>query len=341
MSQQALVGGLAVLAVVTGVLGAWGGYRVGYDKAALEARVALAEKETELAKSQAAAPGGKAEGKGEKAEKPKFEPTELALEELAPLVPGLSALTGSKQQTALYVLNNTVGGCSPCVDQAYSLGKCIQREPKLLDRALCANLATLGRRLVEQAGAGKSPDDVRAAVDFPQGWYPFVVPQDAPSKGRTDAPITLVEISDFQCPYCKKSQPNVKAVLDKYGADVRIVFVHQPLAMHKMARPAAIAAAAANRQGKFWEFHDALFASQGLDEGKIVGIAESLRLDMSRWEADRKSVEVDQAVQRNQDLANKWKFTSTPTFLVNGYRVKGAQPPEAFGRIIDLELKER
>jgi predicted DsbA family dithiol-disulfide isomerase len=340
MSQHGLVGGLAVLAVATGALGAWGGYRVGYDKAALEARVALAEKEAELARSQAAAPAT-GEGRGERADKPKFEPTEMVAEELGSLVPGLSGLTGTRLQTALYVLNNTVGGCPPCIDQAYSLGKCIQREPKLLDRKLCANLPTLSRRLVEEAGAGKGPDDVRAAVDFPQGWYPFEIPEDVPSKGRKDAPITMVEISDFQCPYCKKSQANVKAVLDKYGSDVRMVFVHQPLAMHKMARPAAVAAAAADRQGKFWEFHDALFASQGLDEGKIVGIAEALHLDMRRWEDDRKSVAVDQAVQRDQDLASRWKFTSTPTFLINGYRVKGAQPPEAFDRIIDLELKER
>jgi protein-disulfide isomerase len=181
---------------------------------------------------------------------------------------------------------------------------------------------------------------MRSSLEFSHPWIPLDV-AGSPAKGPADAPITIIEYSDYQCPYCKKAQPSMKALQAKYGDRLRIVFMNQPLAMHAMARPAAIAAHAAEKQGKFWEYHDALFESEGIDEEKLVGIARALDLNMSKWESDRKSTEIDALVAADVARAEKWKITSTPTFFVNGYKVKGAQPPEFFERIIEAELADR
>ncbi len=342
MSQNSTVFGMLAFALLLGGVGSYGGYKVGYDRASLEAKVELAAKDKEIADAKtaaAAAPKGDGEGGGKK-DKPAFEPTDYTADTLAALVPDIGTLRGEAQTKAVYAFNNVVGACAPCVDQQYSLGKCIERAPKLLDKSLCANLPTLSRRVVRLAKQEKSPDEIRSAVDFGQPWLPLD-PSTAPSLGKADAPITIIEYSDFQCPYCKKAQPNVKAVEAKYGDKVRIVFMNQPLAMHKMARPAALAAMAADKQGKFWEYHDALFSSQGLDEERLVAIAKEVGLNVPKWESDRKSTDVDAAVAADQARAEKWKITSTPTFFVNGYKIKGAQPPEAFERIIEAELADR
>jgi protein-disulfide isomerase len=110
--------------------------------------------------------------------------------------------------------------------------------------------------------------------------------------------------------------------------------------MHKAAIPAAKAATAAHLQGKFWEFHDALFAAPKLDDDEYKKIASGLGINLSRWEQDRASLPVDKAVQADMQKMGKMGITSTPMFFVNGYRVKGAQPPDAFARIIDAELAD-
>lgn len=343
MTQNSTVFGLLAFALLLAGLAGYGGYTVGHKQAELEAQATLAAKDAELAAAKSApAPRGGADG-GEapaKKEKPAFEPTDYTAEQLAAWVPEVADLRGEAQTKAVYAFNNIVGSCVPCMDQQYSIGKCLERAPKLLDKSLCANMPKLARRVVRLARQEKSPDELRAGAEFSQPWLP-IEPGDAPSKGPADAPIVLVEYSDFQCPYCKKAQPSMKALEEKYGDKLRVVFMNQPLAMHKMARPAAVAAAAADEQGKFWEYHDALFASEGLDEDRLVAIAKELKLDMGRWEKARKSTDVDAAVAADIARAEKWKITSTPTFLVNGYKVKGAQPPEFFERIIEAELADR
>ncbi len=342
MNQNSTVFGLLAFALLLAGLAGYGGYTVGHKQASLEAAAELTKKDAELSAARAApAPRGGGEGEGAaKKEKPEFVPTDYTAEQLTGLVPELGELGGEAQTRAVYALNNIVGSCVPCMDQQYSMGKCLERAPKLLDKSMCANMPRLARRVVRMARQEKSPDDIRAGAEFSQPWLP-IEPGDAPSKGRADAPITLIEYSDFQCPYCKKAQPNIKALEAKYGDKLRVVFMNQPLAMHKMARPAALAALAADKQGKFWEYHDAIFAAEGLDDAKLVTLAGQVGLDVPRWEKDRASTEVDAAVAADAARAEKWKITSTPTFLVNGYKVKGAQPPEFFDRIIEAELAER
>lgn len=336
MSQNATVFGLLGFALLLGGAGAYGGYRVGYDRASLEAQVKLAERVV----AEPAAPAAPREGDGGgKKEKPEFVPTTLTTADLQEYVPSLSGLSGDAEAKALYVLNNVVGACVPCFDQQYSIGKCLQREPKLLDKTLCADTKTVAERVVRLAKANKSPDEIREQTEFSQPWVPLDV-TGRPSKGNANARVTIVEYSDFQCPYCKKAQPNIKAIEEKYGDKVRFVFMHQPLQMHKLARPAALAAAAADKQGKFWEFHDALFEAEGFSEASFPEIAASIGLNVKRWEEDRNSMEIDKLVSEDVRTAEKWKITSTPSFFVNGYKVKGAVSPEFFSRIIDAELAD-
>ena len=314
---------------------AYGGFKYGYDKASLEAKAALVQKDKEIADAKAAArAGGDGGGKGAKTP---FAPSTLTADALA-TVPGLSGLAADEQEKAVYILNNVQGACQPCMDTGRSLGQCFLDMNKLLDQKVCANIPRLLKRVTNLADSGASPDDIRAVVDLGV-WIPLDV-GNAPTRGPKTAPIRIIEISDFQCPYCKKSQDTLHQLDAKYGDKLLWAFVNLPLQMHKMAGPAAKAAMAAHLQGKFWPFADALFASQAMDENAVKGIATQLELNVPKWEEDRASLPVDQAVQADMQRAGKLGITSTPTFFVNGYKVKGAQPVDAFARIIDAELAD-
>jgi protein-disulfide isomerase len=158
-----------------------------------------------------------------------------------------------------------------------------------------------------------------------------------PSLGPEDAPITVVEFSDFQCPFCAKLAPTIHGLPDRHG-DVRVVFRQLPLPKHAAARPAAAAALAAHRQGKFWELHDALFAHEGkIDEDDIEDAAEAIGLDMERWEADRADPAIEQMIAEDEALARQLGVSGTPASFVNGMFVSGAQPAEAFDAVIEKE----
>jgi protein-disulfide isomerase len=162
----------------------------------------------------------------------------------------------------------------------------------------------------------------------------------SPAKGPANAPVEIVEFSDFQCPYCLAAHPTVQRVLDTYGDRVRFVYRNYPLPNHPNARPAAEAAQCANSQGRFWPYHDRLFADQSkLGDADLKRTAAELGLDASRFNAcldshQFKSV-VDADLQAGQDAG----ITGTPAFFINGRELTGAQPYEQFQRIIDEELQ--
>jgi protein-disulfide isomerase len=163
----------------------------------------------------------------------------------------------------------------------------------------------------------------------------------SPAKGPADAPITIVEFSDFQCPYCSRVGPTLNQVLEEYPEQVRVVYKHLPLSFHKQALPAAKASAAAARPGKFWEMHDLLFQNQrNLSEVALRGYAKQLGLDMEQFEKDIASPEVAKEVEADVLLARSLGVTGTPGFFVNGRFLSGAQPYTAFKAKIDAELKE-
>jgi protein-disulfide isomerase len=158
------------------------------------------------------------------------------------------------------------------------------------------------------------------------------------AKGPADALVTIVESSDFECPFCKRAAPTLKQVEEAYAGKIRVVFKHNPLPMHPNAIPAAKAAEAAGAQGKFWQMHDALFASASLDRAAIDKAAADLRLDMKAFAAAFESPRAADRIKSDQDLVRGVGAGGTPTFFINGRKLVGAQPFERFKAVIDAEL---
>lgn len=162
----------------------------------------------------------------------------------------------------------------------------------------------------------------------------------SPSKGPENARVTLVLFTDFECPYCRKVEPLLEQVLKRYPNDVKLVFKNMPLQFHKFADPSARAALAAEEQGKFWEFHDELFAVEKLDEAVIDEIAEKLSLDIEKWKKDMTSPTVLNKLRRDMQDAQNAGVTGTPTIFVNGRLLK-QRSMQGFQQIIDEELNKK
>jgi len=164
--------------------------------------------------------------------------------------------------------------------------------------------------------------------------------QGAPVRGATEAAVTVVEFSDFQCPFCKQAHPTLAQVLERYRGKVRLVYRDFPLeGLHPQARRAAEAARCARDQGKFWEFHDLLFTnSPQAADGDLKRYATQTGLDVTKFEGCLASGVHKAAVQRDIDEGTRLGVTGTPAFFVNGRPLSGAQPFEAFARMIDEEL---
>jgi protein-disulfide isomerase len=163
-----------------------------------------------------------------------------------------------------------------------------------------------------------------------------------PARGPANAPIQIVEFSDFECPFCFRANPTIAQVMSTYGDRVRLVYRHYPLPNHPNARPAAEAAACANEQGKFWEYHDRLFASQArLGAADLKQHAAELGLDAATFNACVDARKFQQDVEADMDAAQALGVSGTPHFFINGRALSGAQPFENFKAIIDEELARR
>lgn len=160
----------------------------------------------------------------------------------------------------------------------------------------------------------------------------------SPSMGPEDAPVTIVIFDDFECPYCAKAEPLIKSVVNSYKNQVKLVFKHFPLRMHKNATSAAIASIAADKQGKFWPFHDLLFANYNkLSDKKITKLAEQAGLDMVRFSTDRADPRLQQQLAADQQEGRKAGVRGTPTIFING-RLLPQRSKEAFEQMIKAEL---
>jgi protein-disulfide isomerase len=166
-----------------------------------------------------------------------------------------------------------------------------------------------------------------------------VVDATGPSKGKEGAPITIVEFSDFECPFCVRAEPTVKQVLDTYGDKVRLVYRDFPLPMHAKAPKAAEAAHCAGDQGKYWDMHERLFAANGkIDVPELKKYAGELKLDTAKFDKCLDSGEKAKLVEANKKAGEDAGVTGTPAFFINGHPLSGAQPFDAFKTIIDQEL---
>jgi protein-disulfide isomerase len=161
-----------------------------------------------------------------------------------------------------------------------------------------------------------------------------------PVRGTAQAKVTVVEFSDFHCPFCKRVQPTLTQLLSKYPNDVRLVYKHMPLdQLHPQARRAAEASWCAQQQGKFWEYHDLLYAGEPAgSEPALSALAGRAGLDPSTYQQCMASGKAAAEVQKQVEEGAKYGINGTPGFFVNGRFLNGAVPLETFVQVVEEEL---
>ena len=163
-----------------------------------------------------------------------------------------------------------------------------------------------------------------------------------PAKGPATAPVTIVEFSDFQCPFCGRLTPTLKQVEQKYGDKVRLVFRQYPLPFHQYAQKAAEASLCAADQGKFWEMHDALFANQqALAVEQLKAKAAELGLNAEQFNSCLDSGKTAAAIQADMKEGSSVGVNGTPAMFINGRFINGAVPLEQITSVIDDELRRK
>ena len=165
------------------------------------------------------------------------------------------------------------------------------------------------------------------------------VAADGPTRGDAKAPVTIVEFSDYQCPFCGRAEESVKKVLENYKGKVRVVFRDFPLPFHDKAPKASEAAHCAGDQGKYWEMHEKLFANQqALDVAQLKDHAKGIGLDTGKFDKCLDSGEKAKIVESSKKAGEEAGVSGTPAFFINGRPLSGAQPYEKFKEVIDNEL---
>ena len=204
----------------------------------------------------------------------------------------------------------------------------------------------VGSRSSTDSGAAEAPaEEAKAADKFADDVERFKVPVTSaqPSKGPKDALVTIVEFSEFQCPFCARVLPTMKQITDNYGDKVRIVWRNNPLAFHNNAGPAATLAMEAFAQGgndKFWEVHDVLFQNQkALTRPQLEEYAKNAGLDLDKVKKALDEGTHAKVIGDDQAVASQFGARGTPYFFVNGRQLRGAMPFNSFKTIIDDEIK--
>jgi len=252
----------------------------------------------------------------------------------------MSSLSPAQKATALKLLRarDCTCGCG------MKVAECRVKDPN------CFYSKGLASVMIASIKAGKSEKEALADAEASRFAHPpehklledpIEVPTaGAPETGPNDAPITLIEFTDFQCPYCAMATPQLQAVLKAYPTQVRLFFKEFPLDIHSQAALAAAAAVAAQKQGKFWPMHDALFASHtDLRRPTILALASAIGLDMKRFEVDIDSPEVRKAVVHDLEDGQNAGVMSTPTIFIDGQHYNGNIKLETLKPILDAELK--
>ncbi len=197
-----------------------------------------------------------------------------------------------------------------------------------------------GQSPAERAARARLPiPGVKRAI--PGVVYPITV-GNAPSKGPADAPVVVIEYSDFQCPYCKRAHDTMKELLARFPGKIRLVFKNHPLPnLHKHAQLAAEAALAAGAQGKFWEMYDLLFGFQdALTRDDLDTYAESLGLDMVQFNYDLATGRFREQIRRETQEVLAIGATGVPAIFVNGLYIKGAKPLAVYEKAVRAALGE-
>jgi protein-disulfide isomerase len=248
----------------------------------------------------------------------------------------MDGLTAAQKTKVLQILRDESCTCG-C---GMTIAQCRVQDPG------CSFSKGLASSIVASVKQGKSEQEaMQAAVaKFSPKLLedPVAIPTaGSPSIGPADARITLVEFSDFQCPYCAHAVRQLDAVLNTYPGKVRLIFKQFPLSTHPQASISAAASLAAQQQGKFWEMYYALFGNrERLSRKTILSLAEGMGMDMKRFTADLDSPEIRKAVARDAADGDKAGVDATPTVFINGQRYNGSLALDAFKPVLEAELKK-
>ncbi len=254
---------------------------------------------------------------GETAENSKTPAQASKIEKLANV--DTSALTESEQRVWADLANELL---SPC-GEPVSVARCVS------ESRACGACVPAARYLVRLVAEGFEQTEIRDhyAARFDAKKKVSIDISDAPMRGAPMASITIVEFSDFECPYCGSAHPMLKQVLEEFDGKVNLAFKQYPLEAHKNAMPAARAAVAAQAQGKFWEMADELFEHQReLSPEKIRELAQKIGLDLPKFDADVASEATQARVDRDRKAGNAVDVQGTPTLFVNGRPYREALP---------------
>ena len=207
---------------------------------------------------------------------------------------------------------------SPCPDTPVPLGVCLSEKRAC---KLCKPGADYLARLV-RAGAPKAERQRIFEARFDPKAVQTVELGDAPAKGPADAPVTIVEWADFECPHCAMMREAIELLMERFPGQVRVVYKFYALPSHTHAKDGALAAVAAQKQGKFWELHEALFVNQSkLERQDILRYAKSLGLDMEKFKTDFEAAETLARVESDMKQADGLGLEGTPLIYVNGRKV--------------------
>ena len=255
----------------------------------------------------------------------------------------LSGLSTAQQAKVLGILRDYDCSCG-C---GMKLAECRMKDPK------CFYSRGLASVIVGSIKAGQSEADARQAAADSQ--FAKVQSREAqlleeaiaiptagaPSLGPEKAKITLVEFSDFQCPYCAVAAPIFNALLKAYPDQVKLIFKQYPLDIHNQAALAAAAALAAKEQNKFWEMHDAMFANRhNLSREQLLVMAKGVGLDMTKFQADLDSPAIKKELEQDVRDGDDARVEGTPTLFINGQRYNGPLSAAALKAILEQQLKK-
>jgi predicted DsbA family dithiol-disulfide isomerase len=258
-------------------------------------------------------------------------------------LPGVdfSGLNAKQKATVLKILREQ--GCS--CGCSMKMAQCRVEDPA------CSYSTGLAATVIQAIKDGKTPDQaiqMSSSSRFGANHENRLLEEPvklsvagSPVSGPPNAPVTIVEFSDFQCPYCIQAIPELEAMLKVYPKDVKLIFKQFPLEIHSDAYRAATAALAAQKQGKFWEMHYSLFAHhQNLSLDAILAMAKDLQLDTARLQKDMESKEIHEIVAKDLQDGNDAGVEGTPTIFVNGQRYNGRIQLSNLRQVVDAELKK-
>jgi len=204
---------------------------------------------------------------------------------------------------------------APCPSVPVPVAQCVE------EKRACGACVQAAKWVARAVREGASDDLIQHAYKdrFDPGSVKALPSDGSPTKGRDDAPVTIIEFADFECPHCREAVGQLDAVLAAHPDKIRLVYKSYTLPFHAHGEPAARAAMAAGMQGKFWEMEHLLFErQQHLEDADLQRYAQMLKLDVVRWKADMESSSVKERIAKDRSLGEEMKLKGTPTIYVNG-----------------------